>query len=85
MTASKIAVSIPEHLLERARSAVSRGRAASVSAYVAAAIDQKSKLDDLETLLEEMLAETGGPLTAAERRRADRILGVRKTRKRRAA
>ena len=64
MTASKIAVSIPERLLAQARSAVARGRATSVSAYVAAAISEKSKLDDLEDLLAQMLKETGGPLTA---------------------
>jgi Arc/MetJ-type ribon-helix-helix transcriptional regulator len=85
MTTSKIAVSIPGHLLAQARSAVARGRATSVSAYVAAAIDEKSKLDDLEELLDQMLKETGGPLTATERREADRILGVRKLRRGRAA
>ena len=31
-------------------------------------------LDDLSSLIEEMLAETGGPLTSAERRAADRTL-----------
>jgi Arc/MetJ-type ribon-helix-helix transcriptional regulator len=75
MTASKIAVSLPEALVERARRAVKRGKAASVSAYVAAALTEKGKLDDLAELLQEMLAQTGGPLTAAERRAADRMLG----------
>ncbi|MBI4955572.1 MAG: toxin-antitoxin system antitoxin subunit [Myxococcales bacterium] len=85
MTVAKIAVSIPERLLHRARAAVARGRAASVSAYVASALEQKSKLDELEQLLEQMLAETGGPMTAAERRQADRILATGKARKRTAA
>jgi hypothetical protein len=50
-----------------------------MSAYVAAALEQKTKLDDLEELLAEMLSETGGPLTATERRVADRtILGRRR-------
>lgn len=31
-------------------------------------------LDDLDQLLRDMLAETGGPLTKADRRTADRIL-----------
>ncbi|NOY94583.1 MAG: toxin-antitoxin system antitoxin subunit [Deltaproteobacteria bacterium] len=75
-TTTKIAVSLPKVLAERARNAVRQGRAASVSAYVAAALEQKTKLDDLSALLDEMLAESGGPLTAAERRRADRALGV---------
>jgi hypothetical protein len=46
-----------------------------VSAYVARALEEQAKLDDLGSLLDEMLAETGGPLTAAERRAADRALG----------
>lgn len=76
MTArAKIAVSLPTELVEQANRAVAEGRAASVSAYVAAALEEKSKLDDLATLLDEMLAETGGPLSAAEAAAADRGLG----------
>jgi antitoxin ParD1/3/4 len=75
MTAAKIAVSLPADLVERARRAVAEGRATSVSAYVAAALQEKAKLDDLASLLDEMLAETGGPLTARERKMADRALG----------
>jgi antitoxin ParD1/3/4 len=75
MTTSKIAVSLPTELVEQAHRAVAEGRAASVSAYVAQALTEQAKLDDLASLLTEMLAETGGPLTAAERRAADRALG----------
>jgi Arc/MetJ-type ribon-helix-helix transcriptional regulator len=85
MTFSKIAVSLPEELVERARSAVKRGRAPSVSAYVATALAEKGMLDDLAEMLDEMLAQTGGPLTTAERRAADRVLGTKRPRKRRAA
>jgi hypothetical protein len=46
-----------------------------VSAYVADALADKAMNDDLASLLEEMLAETGGPLTKKEIREADRILG----------
>lgn len=80
---AKIAVSLPRGLADRARRAVRQGRAASVSAYVAAAIEEKAKLDELAALLDEMLAESGGPLTAAERRAADRALGVPASTKRR--
>ena len=72
----KIAVSLPRGMADRARRAVRQGRASSVSAYVASALEEKAKLDELAALLDEMLAETGGPLTAAERRAADRALGV---------
>ena len=75
----KIAVSLPPPLVRAAKKAVRVGRAPNVSAYVAEALAEKVKLDDLAALLDEMLAETGGPLTGAERRSADRILrGSRK-------
>ena len=74
----KIAVSLPKQVVDGARRAVRSGRAKSVSAYVAAALEEQVKLDDLSLLLDEMLAESGGPLTAAERRVADRALGVPK-------
>jgi predicted transcriptional regulator len=61
-------------LVEQAQRAVAEGRAASVSAYVARALEEQSKLDDLASLLKEMLAETGGPLSAAERKAADQAL-----------
>jgi Arc/MetJ-type ribon-helix-helix transcriptional regulator len=77
MTATyKIAVSLPKLVADRARRAVRRGRAASMSAYVSAALEEKLKLDDLSTLFGEMLEESGGPLTSRERRAADRALGV---------
>lgn len=77
MTAfEKIAVSLPARAVASARQAVRRGRAASVSAYIAEAIEDKAKLHDLAALLDEMLAASGGPLTAAERRAADRALGI---------
>ena len=81
---SKVAVSLPRALVGQAKRAVKERRAASVSAYVSAALMEKAKLDDLATLLDEMLAETGGPLTAAERRAADRALGLTRTRPARA-
>jgi Arc/MetJ-type ribon-helix-helix transcriptional regulator len=81
MTSSeKIAVSLPRQLAQRARQAVRRGRARSVSAYVASALEEKVKLDELATLLDEMLAESGGSLSRAEERAADRTLGVTKKR-----
>lgn len=75
-TTEKIAVSLPRQIAARLRRAVRQGRAASVSAYVASALDEKAKLDDLSALLDEMLAASGGPLTPAEIRRADRAIGA---------
>jgi len=72
----KLAVSLPSRVAERARRAVREGRAPSLSAYVAQALDEKITVDELASLLDAMLVETGGPLTVAEQRAADRALGV---------
>lgn len=72
----KIAVSLPPGAVKSARRAVRRGQTSSVSAYIAEAIEEKAKLYDLAALLDEMLAASGGPLTAVERRAADRALGI---------
>lgn len=50
----------------------------------AALSPEMGKLDELSTLLVEMLEESGGPLTKAEERAADRALGVKKAKARRA-
>lgn len=80
----KLAVSLPSRVAERARRAVREGRASSLSAYVAKALDAKADVDELAVLLDAMLAETGGPLTPAETRAADRALGVAHPKRRRA-
>ena len=74
MTSMKVAVSIPRETFQRAKRAVRRGRAASLSAYVTAALEQKATLDELDTLLDEMLEASGGPMTRAEQRRTDRLI-----------
>lgn len=76
MTTEKIAVTVPRNLLRKARSAVRKGAARSLSAYISGALEQKTMLDELDSLLESMLAETGGPLTPAEIRAADTALTV---------
>lgn len=74
MTTAKIAITVPQQVLRRARGAIRRGRARSLSAYVSEALAQKTMLDELDDLLAEMLATSGGPLTKAEVRAADRAL-----------
>ena len=76
MTKAKIAVTLPPALVTRAQDAVREGRASSISAYVAAALEEKAKLDDLKSMLDEMLAENGGPLTDRECAAADAALGI---------
>ncbi len=75
-TYEKIAISLPTRAAEQARRAVKEGRAPSVSAYVVAAIEAKEASQSLEALFEEMLAETGGPLTPAETKAAERELRI---------
>ena len=70
----KIAVSLPADLVDAVNDAVRGGRAPNVSAYVSDALSDKVLRDDLTAMLDDMLARTGGPLSAAERRQADRIL-----------
>lgn len=69
MTA-KIAVSLPDHLVDEARAAVAGGRAASVSAYVAEALAEKSRRRTLAEVLDDYDAELGAPGAAARVRAA---------------
>lgn len=75
MTTVKIAISLPHETLERARRAVKSGVAASVSAYIAEAINEKVSPTDFDEMLDEMLEKTGGPMTEAEYEDACRDLG----------
>lgn len=74
MTREKIAVSLPAELVRAAKNAVEAGRAASVSGYVEAALAAHLANED-DAWIDEMLAETGGPLTPEEIAWADRVLG----------
>ncbi|MBI2373084.1 MAG: hypothetical protein HYV07_03705 [Deltaproteobacteria bacterium] len=83
MTTEKIAVSVPSDVLAKARAAVRAGVAPSLSAYVSRAIEHQSMLEDLQKMLDEMLEESGGPLTPEEKRRIDReLLGSRRRKSR---
>lgn len=74
MAMRKITVSLPAELVAAANEAVRTGRAPSVSAYVAEALAEKTMMEDLRSLLDEMLAETGGAMSDEERCAADEIL-----------
>jgi hypothetical protein len=76
-TTAKLAISLPKEVAEQACRAVRQGHATSLSAYIASALEKRVMLDDLSSLLDEMLDASGGPMTAAERRTADRALGVK--------
>jgi len=61
---TKIAVSLPDEQVAAARRAVREGRAASVSAYVSAALAAQRERDSLRDLLDDLDREHG-PVTEA--------------------
>lgn len=67
MAKAKIAVMLPVPLVKRVQAAVRGGRASSVSAYVTAALRQRESLGDIKAMLEELLAQVGGPLKSRKR------------------
>jgi Arc/MetJ-type ribon-helix-helix transcriptional regulator len=72
---TKIAVSLPDELVTAARQSVAQGRARSVSAFIADAIQEHGRYDNLADLLAEMAAEAGPP-TEQDRVWARKALGV---------
>ena len=82
MTKAKVAITVSPATLAKAKKAVKEGRAASVSAFFEAAVAHRESREDIMKMLDEMLDETGGPLTAAERTDAERLLGVKARRRR---
>jgi Arc/MetJ-type ribon-helix-helix transcriptional regulator len=63
---TKIAVSLPDDLVAVAKEAVASGSAASVSAYVAAAMRVFSRTDTLKRFLDDLDDELGPPGPEAE-------------------
>jgi Arc/MetJ-type ribon-helix-helix transcriptional regulator len=61
MNASKVALSMPAELLRQAKKEVRSGRAKSLSAFVAEALDEKLRRDELTSILDAMDAEYGKP------------------------
>ena len=72
---TKIAISLPDEVLQSARRAVRDGRASSLSGYIATTLAERQAYEDLATLLADMAAETGGP-SEDDRLWARRALGL---------
>jgi metal-responsive CopG/Arc/MetJ family transcriptional regulator len=68
----KLAVSVPRNLVEAVESEVQARHAASVSAFIAAAVEEKLERDQLQEALDEVWAK--GSMTKKERAWADKIL-----------
>ncbi len=71
---TKIAVSLPDELVQAARQAVADGRATSVSAFVAAAMADRERIESLAALVADIIAEDGEP-SSEDYAWADRALG----------
>jgi hypothetical protein len=65
MNAAKVALSIPAEVLLLAKKEVAAGRAKSLSSFVAEAVDEKLRRDELTAILDAMDLEHGKPTKAA--------------------
>jgi Arc/MetJ-type ribon-helix-helix transcriptional regulator len=65
MTTAKVALSIPEEVLDEARKEVAAGRSKSLSAFVSEAVDEKLRRAELSAILDAMDAEHDKPGKAA--------------------
>ena len=86
MASRKVTITLDAEQLEQIRALVLAGRAASISGFVQHAVGVA--LDDVAgwgALLARALDETGGPLSADERKWADAALGLPKRRRTSAA
>jgi antitoxin ParD1/3/4 len=72
---TKLTISVPDELAAEARDAVRAGKAASVSGYIAAAIECYRKAQVLDEFFAEMYAEVGPP-SAEDYARARAELGL---------
>ncbi|MBI5532720.1 MAG: hypothetical protein HY898_08405 [Deltaproteobacteria bacterium] len=67
----KLAISLPDQTLDRAKAAVRRGKARNVSNYIALLIDQESASESFEEMIADWLRESGASdqeIRAAERK-----------------
>lgn len=66
MTASKVSISLDPVVAARAREDIAAGRAKSLSAWLNEAGRARVEHDDLSSVLAEIFAASGGPLTEKE-------------------
>lgn len=71
----KIAISLPDEQLDSIRQAVSRGRSASVSGFISAAVARAEREDSLVRLLDDLDRELGS-VESQDLSWADKALGL---------
>lgn len=73
----KLAVSLSRDVVEQLRAVVADGGSRSVSAYVEHAVRAQFAAEtEFDTMVADMLAASGGPVTDDERTEAARLLGT---------
>ncbi len=83
MATRKVTITLPEKQLSAIRALVEAGKAPNVSAFVKHAVNVSlADVAGWGALLGKALEDTGGPLTRAERKWADSILGSSRKRRR---
>ena len=83
MATKKVTITLEKDQLEAIRALVASGTASSVSGFVQHAV--RISLEDateFDAMLDDILDETGGPMTAEERDWADEVLGVKPQKRR---
>ena len=65
MNSAKVALSMPAEVLRLAKKEVAAGRAKSLSSFVADAVDEKLRRDELAAILDAMDVEHGMPTKKA--------------------
>ena len=77
MATKKVTITLDEDELARIRELVEAGGVRSVSAFVQKAVSAQLDADALwDQTLDEILEETGGPMTDEEKAWADKVLGL---------
>jgi len=78
MVSAKITITLPDHQLKKIRKRVAAQDSAIVSGFIQEAVQKSlNNAAEFRAMVEEVLKETGGPLTAKERVWARRMLSAR--------
>ena len=79
MATTKVTITLPDSQLEQIRERVAAHESSSVSGFVQHAVRQSLDNDaEFQAMVDQVLAETGGPLSPKERAWAKKVLTGRK-------
>jgi Arc/MetJ-type ribon-helix-helix transcriptional regulator len=79
MATTKITITLPDQQIEEIRQRVAAHESASVSGFVQRAVQKTlTNSSEFSAMIDQGLAETGGPLTPKERAWAEKMLSSKK-------